>query len=401
MKSTRLPSGADLYAQEYNALRSDAVAAAFLHPHQQLGALALGTNLTNGQTLTLDINGSNVVLTGKTGTLVNPGDFAIQSTATLTMAVIWNGLRNPTTTTSTFVALSSANATLVQYLAYELPSGGTTITPYSLNNSTYSPLTSFSASFSGGSGNTWTAQTLQLYVQEGAFYIGSTRVIFLGGSTPTFTAPVANPRIDIVTIDSSGTLAITQGSENVSPSAPNYPANKAVLCEVYNVVGETALYDVDNQQTGQGYISNDVRSVVHWVYINSQSQLAPGVAILDPGSEAQGDILYYSGSAWVLLAPGTSGQILATQGPSANPHWITNTAFTKMKGGQNTWAAAASSATQTIAHGLGIIPQFVSISALAGTEGGGGTGFMTSNGTYDGTTMFLAPMTFPTTDYGS
>ena len=35
----------------------------------------------------------------------------------------------------------------------------------------------------------------------------------------------------------------------------------------------------------------------------------------------QGDILYYNGSAWKKLAPGTAGQLLATGGDSANPYW--------------------------------------------------------------------------------
>lgn len=38
---------------------------------------------------------------------------------------------------------------------------------------------------------------------------------------------------------------------------------------------------------------------------------------------AQGDILYNNGSAWVNLAPGTSGQYLQTQGAAANPQWAT------------------------------------------------------------------------------
>jgi hypothetical protein len=38
-------------------------------------------------------------------------------------------------------------------------------------------------------------------------------------------------------------------------------------------------------------------------------------------SQAQGDILYYNGSNWVRLAPGTSGQFLRTQGAAANPQW--------------------------------------------------------------------------------
>lgn len=40
-------------------------------------------------------------------------------------------------------------------------------------------------------------------------------------------------------------------------------------------------------------------------------------------SQAQGDVLYYNGSAWTRLAAGTSGKYLKTQGSSANPTWAT------------------------------------------------------------------------------
>ena len=43
------------------------------------------------------------------------------------------------------------------------------------------------------------------------------------------------------------------------------------------------------------------------------------------GSDAQGDIMYYSGTDWVRLAPGTSGQFLKTQGAAANVIWDTPT----------------------------------------------------------------------------
>jgi len=39
------------------------------------------------------------------------------------------------------------------------------------------------------------------------------------------------------------------------------------------------------------------------------------------GSDAQGDILYFNGSDYVVLTTGTSGQFLKTQGSSANPTW--------------------------------------------------------------------------------
>ncbi|HTY13067.1 MAG TPA: hypothetical protein VMD02_02640 [Candidatus Omnitrophota bacterium] len=43
--------------------------------------------------------------------------------------------------------------------------------------------------------------------------------------------------------------------------------------------------------------------------------------LLIPG-QAQGDILYYNGTNWTNLAQSTGGYVLATQGPGANPVWV-------------------------------------------------------------------------------
>jgi hypothetical protein len=40
-------------------------------------------------------------------------------------------------------------------------------------------------------------------------------------------------------------------------------------------------------------------------------------------SVVQGDILYYNGTSWTRLGPGTSGEFLKTQGAGANPVWAT------------------------------------------------------------------------------
>jgi hypothetical protein len=37
--------------------------------------------------------------------------------------------------------------------------------------------------------------------------------------------------------------------------------------------------------------------------------------------QAQGDIMYYNGSAWVLLPTGTAGQVLTSGGAGGNPSW--------------------------------------------------------------------------------
>ena len=51
---------------------------------------------------------------------------------------------------------------------------------------------------------------------------------------------------------------------------------------------------------------------------------AATIASLLPGSPVQGDLAYYNGSAWALLAPSTAGFILQTNGAGANPTWVAN-----------------------------------------------------------------------------
>ncbi len=57
-----------------------------------------------------------------------------------------------------------------------------------------------------------------------------------------------------------------------------------------------------------------------WDLVGSTGSLA-GLDDVTITSEAQGDILYYNGSAWVNLVAGTSGKVLVTQGAGANPIW--------------------------------------------------------------------------------
>lgn len=47
----------------------------------------------------------------------------------------------------------------------------------------------------------------------------------------------------------------------------------------------------------------------------------PTVTDLTITGESQGSVLYFDGSNWVRLAPGTSGQYLQTLGAAANPQW--------------------------------------------------------------------------------
>lgn len=82
-------------------------------------------------------------------------------------------------------------------------------------------------------------------------------------AAPTLTAPTTNPRIDILTIDSSGTLAWVTGTEASSPSAPwsSVANNQIPICLVYLKTTMTKVLDYVDKDTdsNQGYIYADVR----------------------------------------------------------------------------------------------------------------------------------------------
>ena len=256
MKSQRIIPGDSAVVSNINALRSDARAASWLHAHQMLGTLFFGAIPTTRQTLTLDLNRINLDLSLLKSIGTAAGNVLIGINLTASILNAFNLLEHPTVTTATGVALSATNAQLVTYVQFSLNGG--ILSPCSVNSTIYSPLTSFSASTTVSS-SSYTAQTMSLYVEPGVFFVAGTRVVYAGGSAGTVTAPVTNPRIDLLTINSSGSLAWVTGTENVSPVPPTYPNSVLVLAEVWNVVGETQLLDNDNQTSGQGFINNDTR----------------------------------------------------------------------------------------------------------------------------------------------
>lgn len=98
---------------------------------------------------------------------------------------------------------------------------------------------------------------LTLKVENGTLYINGQRVDFAGGNSPSFTAPITNPRIDLLSINISGTLVRTAGTEAVSPVAPTLPANQMVIAQIYNRVGQTSIKDTDDSTNG--YVQKDLR----------------------------------------------------------------------------------------------------------------------------------------------
>ena len=69
------------------------------------------------------------------------------------------------------------------------------------------------------------------------------------------------------------------------------------------------------------YLANSATTVNGQTCTLGSSCTAPAAYSTLTGTAAQGNILYYNGSAWAVLAPGTSGYVLQTQGAGANPQW--------------------------------------------------------------------------------
>ncbi len=59
-------------------------------------------------------------------------------------------------------------------------------------------------------------------------------------------------------------------------------------------------------------------------WVNSSSLAITSAQIDAAFGGTQGDILYRNATVWTVLAPGTAGQILQTNGAAANPAWVDN-----------------------------------------------------------------------------
>lgn len=88
---------------------------------------------------------------------------------------------------------------------------------------------------------------MTLRVEKFSMAVLGNIVNYTGGNTPTITAPVTNPRIDLIVYSTAtSAIAIRAGAEAASPSEPTPTYGDIVLASVYLRVGQTAIYDVDS-----------------------------------------------------------------------------------------------------------------------------------------------------------
>lgn len=114
-----------------------------------------------------------------------------------------------------------------------------------------------------------------------------------------------------------------------SVTATNLNGNFTALAQKIN-----GGLDNENADTTNGYRFFETRATLpsagtqgRTVFLTTDNTLnldtgsAYVKSVVTTSTPAQGDILYYNGTAWVDLVAGTSGQLLKTQGAGANPTW--------------------------------------------------------------------------------
>lgn len=115
----------------------------------------------------------------------------------------------------------------------------------------------------------------------------------------------------------TGTPTEGEGYIDINATPPVFYVGNAGMWEKVGVFKFTDLTDAPHTYSGQGLSFVQVNGGATGLIFTTLS------AGLDEfGTPVQGDILYRGVTGWLLLAPGTAGQVLSTGGPSANPSWI-------------------------------------------------------------------------------
>jgi len=121
-------------------------------------------------------------------------------------------------------------------------------------------------------------------------------------STGTVTATVF---VGALTGNVTGNVSGSSGSCTGNAATATALASSRTIGMTGDVVWTSASFDGSGNVTGTSAI---------------QANSVDGTMIA-LGSDAQGDIMYYTGTDWARLGAGTSGHYLKTQGTSANPVW--------------------------------------------------------------------------------
>lgn len=146
---------------------------------------------------------------------------------------------------------------------------------------------------------------------------------YAAGQFFTFVSAGANTGAVTLNINSLGAKSVTK--EGATALAAGDIASGAVVCVEYDgtrfqLVGGRALGAILAALAGLDASTG----LVYQTGADAFSKIAYATAVqslLDAISTTHGNVLYYNGTDWVALSPGTSGQFLKTLGAGANPAW--------------------------------------------------------------------------------
>lgn len=149
--------------------------------------------------------------------------------------------------------------------------------------------------------------------------------------TTTFGAAVEGSATSLSRSDHAHALTAPSAPADVTKAAASAGASANVAREDHKHDVSTAAAVAVGTANAEGSATSLARS--------DHTHQVTGLTI---ASQAQGDILYFNGTSWVRLAPGTAGQRLQTNGAGADPSWTTPSVF-----GNNFQYAATEARTTT------------------------------------------------------
>lgn len=87
---------------------------------------------------------------------------------------------------------------------------------------------------------------MTVVIDAGKLWDGNTHTAKIQQTTSAFVAPITNPRIDRIAIDTAtGNLVVIPGTEAASPVVPSYSNGQFPLCQVALVVGQTSIVNAN------------------------------------------------------------------------------------------------------------------------------------------------------------
>lgn len=169
---------------------------------------------------------------------------------------------------------------------------------------------------------------MTVVVAAGKVVIDDVYFSYAGGTTPTFTAPSSNPRIDLIALNSAGALVVVAGTENASPTRPSA---KGVLpiAFVTLAVGQTKIVD-GNLADARPFLRANTSARRHHEFVASAAQTVfslpfsytPGAhaltVIVDGAVLAESEYVETSATA-LTLASMTGGELVTVFAQESAP----------------------------------------------------------------------------------